>query len=109
MYFWNKITPGGTQWTNVSFVILHRTDLARKAPTASMSIRGTKSTVFFAVQVHTAPAHTARIKNTSTGKAVRNASIAVHLHSVLAATARTKSTKDNSLGKHSIRNQEVKH
>ena len=59
---------------------------------------GTKNTVFFAVQVHTAPAQTARIKNTSTVKAARNASIAVHLQSVLAAAARTESTKGNSLG-----------
>lgn len=72
-------------------------DLARKAPTASMSIRGTKNTVFFAVQVHTAPAQTARTKNTSTEKAARNVCIAVHLQSVLAAVARTESTKDNSL------------
>jgi hypothetical protein len=54
-------------------------------------------TVFFAVQVHTVPVQAARIKNTSTVKAARNASIAVHLQSVLAAAARTASTKDNSV------------
>jgi hypothetical protein len=91
----NKIISGGIQWTNASFVILHRMDHARKALMASMSIRGTKNTVFFAVQVHTAPAHTARIENTSTGKAARNVCIVAHLHSVLAAAARTESTKGN--------------
>jgi len=102
-YYWNKITQGGTEWTNASFVILHLTDLARKALTANMSIRGTKDTVFFAVQVHTAPAHTARIKNTSMVKAARNVCIAVHLQSVLAAAAHTESTKDSSLWNRDLR------
>jgi hypothetical protein len=62
-----------------------------------MSIRGTKNTVFFAVQVHTAPAQTARIKNTSTVKAAQNVCIAVHLHSALAAAAHMESMKDNSV------------
>jgi hypothetical protein len=97
IYYWNNIIQGETQWTNASFVILHRTDLARKAPTASMNIRGTKGTVFFAVQVHTAPAHIARTKSTSMEMAVRSAYSAVLLHWVLAAPARTESTKDNSV------------
>lgn len=96
--YWNKITQGGTQWTNASFVILHRTDLAHKAPTVSMSIQGTKSIVFFAVQVHTAPAHIARTKSTSMEMAVRSAYSAVLLHWVLAAPAHTENTKDDSLG-----------
>jgi len=62
-----------------------------------MSIQGTKSIVFFAVQVHTAPAHIAHTKNTSTEMAVRSVYSAVLLYWVLASPAHTGSTKDKSI------------